>query len=192
MKMSKLTDIKIGKKLAILLASGIVAVVCVGSLSLCAIGAIRTTVGQEQIEDDQMMSAQRVGSDLGTINAVVGHITLSRDCKGCHGTDAGGDRSDETSITKECRSLLSGMKTNERTAEGKKLLDDLATAGTGWLEVNVRVLDLGLAGKSKEALALYRDESIPSVGPVQHALAGYMSWQQQRLLQKRVSAEKIM
>ena len=139
-----------------------------------------------------MMSAQRVGSDLGTVNAVVGHITLSQHCETCHGTGAGGDRSEQTRLVKECRSLLSDMKTNEKTAEGKKLLDDLETAGTGWLDVNVRVLELGLAGKSAEALALYRDESIPSVGPVQHALAGYVSWQQQRLSQKRESADKIM
>jgi methyl-accepting chemotaxis protein len=192
MKMSKLTDIKIGKKLAILLASGIVAVVCVGSLSLWAIGAIRGAVGQEQTEDDQMMSAQRVGSDLGTINAVVGHITLSQHCETCHANGAGGDRGEQTSLAKECRKLLSDMKTNEKTSEGKKLLDDLETAGTGWLDANVRVLELGVAGKRAEALTIYRDESVPCVGPVQHALAAYTSWQQQRVFQRRANADKIM
>ena len=87
--MNKLANIKIGKKLALLLASGIGAVVCIGSLSLWAFSAIRSAVGQEQIEGDQMMSAQRVGSDLGTVNAVVGHITLSQHCETCHGNRRG-------------------------------------------------------------------------------------------------------
>jgi methyl-accepting chemotaxis protein len=191
MKM-KLADIRIGKKLALLLASGIGAVVCIGGLSLWALGAIRSAVGQEHIEGDQMMNAQRVGSDLGTVNAVVGHITLSEHCATCHGTAAGGDRSEQARITKECRSLLAEMKTNEKTAEGKKLLGELETAGTGWLDVNLRVLELSLAGKSAKAGALYRDESVPSVGPVQQALAGYVNWQQQRTLQKREGADKIM
>ncbi|MGD0298622.1 MAG: methyl-accepting chemotaxis protein [Bryobacteraceae bacterium] len=190
--MSRLADIRIGKKMALVMASGIVAVVCVGALSLWAISAIRSSVGQEQTEGDQMMNAQRLGSDLGTVNAVVGHMTLSGHCETCHGVAEGGDRSEEIRTAKECRSLLSDMQANEKTADGKKLLSPLATAGTAWLDVNLRVLDLGLAGKHAAAGALYRDESIPSVGPVQQALTGYVNWQQQRVVQKRAGADKIM
>jgi methyl-accepting chemotaxis protein len=188
----KLADVKIGKKLALLLAGGIGAVVCVGIVSLWAIGAIRSAVGQENVEGDQMMNAQRVGSDLGMVNAVVGHITLSGNCETCHGVAEGADRSEEIRAAKESRSLLSEMKTNEKTVEGKKLLGQLDSAGTGWLDVNLRVLELGLGGKRAEAGVVYRDESIPSVGSVQEALTGYTNWQQQRLLQKRQGADKIM
>src|ERR1035438_9119763 len=192
MTMSKLADIRIGKKMALIVATGIGAVVCVGGLSLWAISAIRSAVGQEHTEGDQMMNAQRVGSDLGTVNAVVGHMTLSGHCETCHGVAAGGDRSEQIRTAKECRSLLSDMQNNEKTPEGKKLLSPLETAGTAWLDVNLHVLELGLAGKHAEAGVLYRDESIPSVGPVQQALTGYVNWQQQRLLQKREGADKIM
>src|SRR5579872_4262273 len=124
MKMTKISDIRIGKKMALVVASGIGAVVCVAGLSLWAIGAIRSAVGQEHVEGDQMLNAQRLGSDLGTVNAVVGHITLSEHCATCHGIATGGDRSELTRITKESRSLLASMKTNEQAAEGKKLLGD--------------------------------------------------------------------
>ncbi|HEV3118293.1 MAG TPA: methyl-accepting chemotaxis protein, partial [Gemmataceae bacterium] len=139
-----------------------------------------------------MLMAQRVGSDLGTVNAVVGHITLSEHCATCHGVATGGDRSEQIRTAKECRSLLADMKTKEQTADGKKLLGELDAAGAGWLDANLKVLELGLAGKRAKAAEAYRDESIPSVGPVQHALAGYVSWQQQRLQQKRESADKLM
>ena len=65
--MNRLADIKIGKKMVLVMAGGIVAVVCVGSISLWAIHAIRSAVGQEQTEGDQMMNAQRLGSDLSAI-----------------------------------------------------------------------------------------------------------------------------
>ena len=55
--MNRLADIKIGKKMALVMAGGIVAVVCVGGISLWAISAIRSAVGQEQTEGDQMMNA---------------------------------------------------------------------------------------------------------------------------------------
>jgi hypothetical protein len=90
--MNNLANIKIGKKLALLVATGIGSVLCIGGLSLWAIGAIRSTVEQQQIEADNMMSAQRVGSDLGIVNAVVGHITLSQTCENCERLATGAPR----------------------------------------------------------------------------------------------------
>jgi methyl-accepting chemotaxis protein len=53
------------------------------------------------------------------------------------------------------------------------------------------VLALDDAGKRDEALAAYREESIPSVGPVQHALADYLSWEKPRLAERKEHAEAI-
>ena len=186
--MHKLTDIKIGKKLALLLATGIGSVVCIGGLSLWALDAVRATDEQQQLEADKIASAQRVGSDLGVVNAVVGHITLSRHCENCHGTAQGGDRSDQDRLAHECRSLMSDLKARDNSTEGKKLVSGLETAGVAWLDANLHVLALARAGKSDEALAVYRAESIPNVGPVQHALADYLKWQEPRLAERKEHA----
>jgi methyl-accepting chemotaxis protein len=166
-------------------------VLCIGGLSLWAIGAIRSTVEQQQIEADNMMSAQRVGSDLGVVNAVVGHITLSQHCENCHGIATGGDRAGQARLAMECRSLMSELKASANTTEGRKLVGELEKAGTAWLDANIRVLELGQAGKSEEALAVYRKDSIPNVGPVQHALEDYLNWQQTRFAGKKEYAEKF-
>lgn len=107
MTMNRVANIKIGKKLALLLASAIGSVVCICGLSLWALSAIRSTAEQQQIEADKMMSVQRVGSDLGVVNAVVGHITLSKHCETCHGTAVGGASAEQARLAKECRSLMS-------------------------------------------------------------------------------------
>jgi methyl-accepting chemotaxis protein len=186
--MNKLSDIKIGKKLALLLATGVGSVVCIGGLSLWALGAVRATDEQQQLEADKMASAQRVASDLGVVNAIAGHITLSRHCENCHGTAQGGDLSDQDRLVQECRSLMSDLKARDNSTEGKKLVSGLETAGAAWLDANLHVLALARAGKSDEALAVYREESIPNVGPVQHALTDYLKWQQPRLAERKEHA----
>src|ERR1700733_10570272 len=63
--MSKFANMKIGKKLTILLATGIGSVIAIGGFSWWALGAIRGTAEQQQIESDKMMSAAR-GERLGS------------------------------------------------------------------------------------------------------------------------------
>jgi len=190
--MSKmLANLKIGKKLALLAASGILPIVCVGVLSLWALGAISSAVNQEQAEADKMMIAQRVASGLGRVNSIVGHITLSRQCALCHGVGTGGDRSNQAAVAKECQSLLSELKASENRPEGQKLVAELDKTGSSWLATNIQVLALGRAGKTAEAAALYREESIPSIGPLDHALRNYLSWQQPRLAERKEHAGAV-
>jgi methyl-accepting chemotaxis protein len=70
-----------------------------------------------------------------------------------------------------------------------KLAGQLETVGNAWLDANLRALNLGQGGKREEALTVYREESIPSVGPVQHALADYLKWLQPRVAQKKEQAD---
>jgi methyl-accepting chemotaxis protein len=187
--MNNFSNVKIGKKLAILLATGIGSVLSIGAFSWWALGAIRTTSEQQQIESDKMMSAQRVGSDLGVVNAIAGHITLSKHCEVCHGTPAGADRANQVHLAQESRSLMSDLKAHDTTTQGQKLAGDLEKAGTAWLDANQHAMDLSRAGKTDEALEVYGTESIPNVGPVAEALTAYLNWQQPRLAERKDHAD---
>ena len=189
--MKKLANIKIGKKLALLLASGIASAVCIGAFSLWAVGAIHGSNSQQQVEADRMVRAQRVGSNLGLVNAIVGHITLSSHCETCHPTSAGGDRTGQARLAKECRSLLADLKARDTAPASQKLVADLGSAGEAWLTANQHVLELGEAGKRMEALEAYQQESIPNAGPVQQALESYVNWEQPRLDEKKAHADAI-
>ncbi|MGA2148915.1 MAG: HAMP domain-containing methyl-accepting chemotaxis protein [Bryobacteraceae bacterium] len=190
--MSKmLANLKIGRKLALLAGSGIGPIVCLGVLSLWALAAISNAVDQEQAEADKMMSAQRIASGLGRVNSVVGHITLSRQCALCHGESTGGSRENQATVAKDCLALLSDLKAHEITPEGQKLVAALENVGSGWLATNLKVLELGQAGKTAEAATLYREESIPNIGPLDHALRDYLSWQQPRLNKRKEHASAL-
>jgi hypothetical protein len=133
-----LANLKIGKKLALLLSSGIGTIVGLGCLGLWALNATRDTVGQEQFEAEKMLSAQRVASGLGRVNSVVAHITFSRHCDNCHGGSNGGSQANEAALAKECTALLTDLKARESTSEGGKLVAVLAEASTHWLDSNDR------------------------------------------------------
>jgi methyl-accepting chemotaxis protein len=186
-----LENLKIGRKLALLVGSGVVPILCLGVLSLWALNAISSAVDKEQIEADKMMNAQRVASSLGRVNSIVGHVTMSRNCANCHGVEAGGSLENQANLVKECQSLLVDLKEHETILEGQKLLDELEKVGLGWLATNSRVLELGLAKKNAEATALFRDESIPNIGPLDHALRAYLSWQQPRLNERKEQASAL-
>ena len=53
------------------------------------------------------------------------------------------------------------------------------------------MFQLGQAGKNAEAIAVYRDESIPNVGPVQEALSTYLAWQQPRFAERKKYADTL-
>jgi methyl-accepting chemotaxis protein len=187
-----LANLKIGRKLALLAGGGIGPIVCLGVLSLWALGAISSAVDQEQAEADKMINAQRAAASVERANSIVTHITMSRQCALCHGVAAGGNSENQAGLAKECLSLLSGLKTRETTTEGQKLVDELVKLGSGWLATDTRVLELGQAGKSAEATTLYREESIPNIGPFDHALKDYLSWEQPRLDERKEHASKLM
>jgi methyl-accepting chemotaxis protein len=189
--MIKLANVKIGKKLALLLISGIGSVLCMGAISLWALRAIRSTNEQQQIESERLRSAQRVGSDLGAVNAIVGHITLSQHCETCHGVESGAPRTAEEHMASESRSLMSALKTGDNTPQGQKLAGELDKNGSAWLDANLHVLELSASGKKADALVSYRDESIPNVGPFQDALADYLTLQQQRYAERKQYAEAL-
>src|ERR1051326_419009 len=189
--MNVLANMKIKRKMVLLAATGSAGVICIGGLCLWGVASIRLKVEGAQFESGKMMAAQHIGSDLGVVNAVVGHIALSRDCGNCHATSAGGNREEQARIAQECRNLLNGLMHQEKTTEGQKLVSDLEKVGIDWLDANAHVLAAGLEGRSQEALALYRTESIPNVGPAQHALASYLNWEQPRLAESQQQADTI-
>jgi mono/diheme cytochrome c family protein len=96
-----LSNVTIGRKLALLLATGIGPTACIGAFSLWALSAIRNAGEQQQIEADKMLSAQRVGGHLGAVNAVTGHVALSRHCESCHGVGGGGDMTELARLANE-------------------------------------------------------------------------------------------
>ena len=183
--MTKLSDLSIGRKLGLLLCSGIGPVVCVGGLALWGLSAIRSAVDQEQADAGKMIVAQHAAVDMGRVTSIVGHIVLGSKCETCHGVATGGDREHQANIVKEYLTLLSDLETAEVDSEGSGLVSELEKAGSSWHGINSRVLQLSHDGKRQESIEAYRSESIPGYAPVDKALQDYLAWQKPRMAEMK-------
>ena len=142
-------NLRIGKKLGLLLCSGIAPVVCVAGLALWGLSAIRSAVDQEQAGADKMIIAQHAAANMGRVTSIVGHVVLGSQCETCHGVATGGDREHQANIVKEYLSLLSDLHTAETHTDGRRLESELEKAGSSWHDINTRVLQLSREGKRK-------------------------------------------
>ncbi len=175
-----LANWKIGRKLALLLASGIGPAVCVAGVALWGLSAIRGVVDQERTDAEKSILAHHALADMGRVTSIVGHIALGKRCETCHGVATGGDREHQAKIAKEYLLLMDDLKARETNSEGRRLVGEMETALGRWHEIDTRVLQLTNARKQAEAIETYRSEAIPAYAPVQKAVDNYLNWQQPR------------
>ena len=177
----KLANLRIGRKLALLLASGLVPAVCVAGLTLWGLRAIHGAVEQHHAAAEKMLIAQHAGDDMGLVTSIVGHVATGTKCEACHGAAEGGDRERQAAKVKEYLSLVSHLEELETDSEGGRLVTAMESAGSQWPDVSARVLQLSYAGKQADAIGLYRSESIPASLSAEKALQEYLQWEQPRL-----------
>ena len=180
-----LTNLKIGRKLGLLLLSGLGPAVTVALLALWGLNAIHTAVDREQAAANQMIVAQHAAADMGRVTSIVGHMVLGSKCGGCHENATGGSREHQEQLVRQYLAQLGNLKTAEGEGEGRKLVNELEAAGLHWHDINARVLQLSRDGKRAEATEAYRSESIPGYAPVDKALQDYLKWQEPRMLEMK-------
>jgi methyl-accepting chemotaxis protein len=189
MKLS-LANLKIGRKLALLLCSGIGPALCVAGLAIWGLSAIRSAVDEQQACVDKMMIAQQSAAEMAQVTSIVGHVALGGQCASCHGDSTGGNLERQTTIAKESMSLLASLKAGESNPDGRKLVGDLETTGALWHDINSQVLQLSRDGKRKEAMDTYQAGSIAGYAPVEKALQGYLNWLQPRMTAMKERVDK--
>ena len=187
-----LANLRIGRKLMLVLASGLVPGVCVAGLAIWGLTAIRSAVDREQAGVDQVVVAQEAAADMGRVTSIVGHIALGSKCETCHDNASGGDRDHQNKVVQEYRSLLSNLKAAESDDEGRRLVGELENAGARWYEINSHVLELSREGKRQEAIEAYRSQSIPGHATVDKARRDYLQWQQPRTAEMRTRTASYM
>lgn len=177
----KLANLRIGRKLALLLLAGLGPTICVSVLSLWGVSAIHQAVDQERASAANMIVAHHAAANMGRVTNIVGHIALGANCESCHGAATGGDREHQANLVKEYLNLLRDLRSGTSSTEGQRLVSELQAAGSRWNEINERVLALSGAGKHQAAIEAYRSESIPGYAPVQKALQEYIDWEKPQM-----------
>ena len=152
--MNKLSNLKIGRKLAIGFGGAILPIVCMTVLALWSVQAIRTAMTESQGESQKATLAEKISSDQGAIAQRVATMVVSRQAVPEILEQLLGIRKDYMAAFDELRSKTV-------TEEGKRLLAAAEQAAARWREADNQVLALLNAHRSAEAAKLHQELVVP-------------------------------
>ena len=172
--MSGLADIKIGKKLSLLVGSSILLVVCLTGVAVWALQAIHRAMGESEAESHLMTVSQTVSSNVGGIGQRVASMILSsrRDAQ---------LRTELLALRKVYLDGFSELKRSAATDEDTRLLTQAELSATRWRAADNKALALLDAGKRTEAVSLHDNEIVPRFHELSEAIANYREYRGKRL-----------
>jgi methyl-accepting chemotaxis protein len=185
MKMTKFTNIKIGKKLALVFGGGVLFVVCLTAVALWALHSIHAAMAESDAEGHLMMLSEKVAANVGGIAQRVASMVLSKHRSEQLQTELLG-------LRKEYMAAFDELKPSASTAEGRRLLDQAEQAAARWREADNRALALLKAGKRVEAAELHDAEIVPRFHELGDAIGRYREYRGQKLAQIGAQAESLV
>ena len=180
----KLSNIKIGKKLALILGAGVVQLVCVGGLALWSVQTIDNAAVQAQRESLKQVETQQIMNDVARLFVGVGNIVISakRDSQRQEAVLA---------LRKEYRGIITGLTTQAETDDERHLMHQLDRAAAPWRDADDRVMKLSLAGKRAEAALVYQKDALSCFGGVVRAVQDVLQWRKARVEEINRSRDRL-
>jgi methyl-accepting chemotaxis protein len=167
--MTGLSNIKIGKKMGLVLAAGIVQLVSVGGLALWSVHAIGQAVAQAERQSQEQVDTQQVMNDVSRLFVGVGNMVIS--------SGAGSQQQDVVlAIRKEYRAIIADLKAHAESGDERRLMEQLDESTAPWRDADNKVMALALAGKRTEAAGVYREQALPCFETVFRAAQEVVQW----------------
>jgi len=164
--MSKFTDMKIDKKLALVFGSSTLLVLSMTGVSLWAIHAIHEAMALSQSQEHLVTAGQTVLSSIGGIGQRVATMVLSDERREQLETEL-------LALRKDYMASFDELKASATTDEEKRALGEAEKSASHWRDADNRALALLKAGKRAEAVRLHDSEIVPRYHEVSESLGRY-------------------
>jgi len=170
--MKKFANLKIGKKLGVVLGASIVLLV-----SLCALAMWGNKV-MEKCESDthnrltKCLLADQVTAGAAQATVIVGEIITAK-------KPAAAQRDEILAIRKEYQASLEDFKARADTPKSRQHADDMEALFQEFVATNNRAMDLAYSGNQAEAQKLYREKSLALSRALRAKALEAEKWQQQ-------------
>jgi methyl-accepting chemotaxis protein len=172
----KLANVKIGKKLALLIGISAIGCVCLVGMALWFTYRFDGLINAGHVAGRKMMLAQRTDADFNAIMRQIGSMIVS-------------NREDPEKIQtiqalrKDYGAIMEELKSAALTDEERRSLQAIQNAVVACKEPNNLTLDLIRAGKQEEALAVFREQVEPRFSQLTASVEAYL-----RLCEERTRA----
>ncbi len=167
--MKKLSNIKIGTKMALIFGAGVLQLICLGGVALYGAYATRKVAAQLTTQVQQQVQSQQIISDVGRLFANVGGMVIA------------GKQDEEAqesilALRNEYRAIIADLTAHAQSDEERQLMNQIDQATMPWRTADDRILKLISAGKRAEASAAYQQQAAPCFAGVVHAVDAVLQY----------------
>jgi methyl-accepting chemotaxis protein len=149
------TNLKIGKKLTLLIGGFVAQLVCVVGITLWGLQAVNVASDEALAESGKRSMAADAGKNVNSVAAYVGILTLAREVD----TDV---LQKIVELRSEYMAKMEALAHSVHEGDDKRQFLSFQDAVSRFREINLRVIDLAKAGKQAEAQALYKAKTMPA------------------------------
>ena len=174
--MTKLANVKIGKKLGLVSGCSALLVLCLTGVALWSVQAIHAAMTASQSESQKMTQAEKISADLGGIAQHVATMTLSK--------QAGQEMMAQLMVIRTAYlAAFEELKAMADSDEGKRLFGQAEQVVSQWREADNRLIALLQAHKPAEAASLHQEQVVPRFNELATNIARYVKYREQMLAQ---------
>jgi len=169
----QLANVKIGKKIGLLIAASAIQVACFGLVGYWAARTLHTGLEDAKNETLRDTLALNIAEHVNGIAVNIAHLVIS------HRSEQG-TMERVLTLRQEYIGYLDRLASLSRTTAGKQKLADVEEAIRSWREADNSVLQA--LGKSREsdAAAIYSTQVVPRLDALHQRIAGYLQYRQER------------
>jgi len=170
--MNWLTNVKIGKRLALASGVTVLQLACVAGLALWALNASNAAAAKAAFYANQMELAVRVDARISELALDMSNLPFSK--------QVSRDVDRLMAVRKEYRASFDLLKTSATTDEDRDGLRKIEDVIVPWRDLNNQIIAVAQAGKHIDA-AKVTQESIARYGALRSAVSEYLAYRQKRL-----------
>jgi len=171
--MNGLANIKIGKKLGLLIGAGVLQVVCITGVAWWGLHTLDTQAVAARQEARRTALALQISSDANAVTTHIAGALLARKL------DPAG-LEEIAALRKEYLADFAELATLAVSEEGKRRRESLEQIVTEWRQLNVTVVESLQAGRVGEAVAGYHQRVEPKGNELRANLVEYLKYRERR------------
>ncbi len=170
--MNGLANVKIGKKLGLLIGAGVLQVVCIAGVAWWGLHTLDTQAVAARQEARRTALALQISSDANAVTTHIAGALLARKFD---------PRLEEiAALRKEYLADFAELATISASAEGKRRRESLEQIVTEWRQLNVTVVESLQAGRVGEAVAGYHQRVEPKGNELRANMIDYLKYRERQ------------
>ena len=172
--MNKLADIRIGKKLAILVGINLFLLACGIGVGWWGQNTLDKMMDVAVLESHKVSAADKIAADVSQIGLRVSTLLIAKQFN--PETESG-----ILALRKEYLATFEEIYSQSKAPEGIRLLKITEQATTKWRDTNKEMMDLAKAGRRAEAQAIYMQRSLRITNEMNESIQNYLSYRKSEL-----------